>query len=34
MKHKDMNFDYKKYLAERKLYEAAMACPTLLKILS
>ena len=28
MKHKDMDFNYKKYLAEKKLYEAAMACPT------
>ena len=28
MKHKDMNFDIRKYLAEGKLYEAAMACPT------
>ena len=27
MKHKDMNFNYKNYLKEGKLYEAAMACP-------
>ena len=27
MKYKDMNFDYKKYIAEGKLFEAAMPCP-------